>query len=179
MDSTDLVIVNFLTTMTQSVRQSNTITLSRQLWGSKHTKNNIQLFFGPICTSVLQKQHMQCTPLHSTYWGSVVSWWNTWACEDFEQVWRSSIHDNVNRLATFASLQPLLLLMTKLGCFAVVVACCHCFLEAHPVQKTRRHVLIHLWMELQVLWLLPYQSKSYHSIIFYSCCLLSTKIWVH
>ena len=59
-----------------------------------NTKKKTQhsaVFFCPICTSVLQKRHMQCTPSHSTYWGSVVSWWNTWACEDFEQVWSSSI----------------------------------------------------------------------------------------
>ena len=70
-------------------------------------------------------------------------------------------------------------ILNRFGAVASRHCCCHWFLKAHPVQKTRRHVLIHLWMELRVLWLLPYQSKSYHSIIFYSCCLLSTKIWVH
>ena len=80
---------------------------------------------------------------------------------------------------TFHLLRQCCVVVEHLSLWRFWHCCCHWFLKAHPVQKTRRHVLIHLWMELRVLWLLPYQSKSYHSIIFYSCCLLSTKIWVH
>ena len=116
-----------------------------------HKKNNSQLvFFCPICTSVLQKRHS--APLHIPLTEAVLCRGGT---------------------------LELVKILNRFGAVASRHCCCHWFLKAHPVQKTRRHVLIHLWMELRVLWLLPYQSKSYHSIIFYSCCLLSTKIWVH